>query len=106
MLCTLLQSSQNIFLIADGRDHDNARISVLANDTLDSLNAFHLGHGDVHQYNVSLGTVVLGYGGEAIARFPGNFSAEKLDHFDEILASEYGVVHDQISDGLIGVAPK
>jgi hypothetical protein len=33
--------------------------------------------------------------------FAGHFAAEHLDHFDEILACENGIVHHQVANRLI-----
>ena len=101
MLRTLLQSSENVFLIADGADHDDAGVGVLTHDAFDRFDAFHLRHGDVHEHDVGLGAVELRDGGQAVAGFTGHFPAEHLDHLDEIFAGEYGVVHYKVADGLI-----
>src|SRR6266481_6033097 len=54
MLGALLQSGKNVFLVADGGDHDDARVGMLAHDAVDGFDAFHLGHGDVHEDDVGL----------------------------------------------------
>ena len=64
-----------------------------AHDALGRLDAFHLRHRDVHQHHVRLQTVVLRDGGEAIAGFSGDLSAELLDHLGDVLAREDGIVH-------------
>ena len=74
---------------------------MLANDALDGLDAFHLRHGDVHEHDVGLGAIELRDGCEAIAGFPGDFAAEHLNHLDDVLASEDGVVHHQVANRLI-----
>jgi len=70
-------------------------VGVLANDALDGFNALHLGHGDVHQDDVGFDAVEFGDGGKAVAGFTGNFAAEKLDHFHDVLAREDGIVHHE-----------
>src|ERR1700688_4619181 len=101
MFSAPLQGGQDIFLIAHRGNHDDACVAVLANDALHGFNAFHLRHGDVHQDDIRLGTVELGDGGETVASLARHFPAESLDHFDEVLAREYGVVYHQVADGFI-----
>src|SRR5260370_8881454 len=79
MLGALLQRGQNVFLITDGGDHDDAGVGMLPDDALDGFNALHLGHGDVHENDVGLGAVELGNGREAIPLFPDDSTAEHPD---------------------------
>jgi hypothetical protein len=101
MLGTFLQSGENIFLIADAADHDNASVGMLTHDALDRFNTLHLRHGDVHEYDIGAGAVEFRDGGEAVAGFAGDLAAAHLNHLHEIFAREYGIVHHQIADGLI-----
>src|SRR5205807_8621998 len=101
MLRALLQRGENILLVADRRHHHDARVAVLAHDALDRFDAFHLRHGDVHEHDVRLDAVVFGDGGQPVAGFAGQLAAEHLDHFDEVLAREDGIVHYQVADRLI-----
>jgi hypothetical protein len=89
----LLERGQNVFLVTHRRDHDDTGVAMLANDALDSLNAFHLRHGDVHEHDVRLSAIEFRDGGEAVASFSSDFAAEHLNHLDDVLASEDGVVH-------------
>ncbi len=104
MLGALLQRGQNVFLITDGGDHDDAGVGMLPDDALDGFNALHLGHGDVHENDVGLDAVELGNGREAVARFAGDFTAEDLDHLHDVLAGEDGIVHHEITDRLLVLA--
>ena len=74
---------------------------MLAHDTLDRFDAFHLRHGDVHEHDVGLDAVEFGNGGKAIAGFPSQLAAEHFDHLDEVLAREDGIVHHEVADGLM-----
>src|SRR5882762_3283318 len=100
MFGALLQRGQNVFLIADRGNHDNFGVGILAHDTLDRFNAFHLRHGDVHEHDVRLGAIEFGDGGEAVTGFARDFAAEELHHFNDVLPGEDRIVHHQISDGL------
>src|SRR6266704_536834 len=72
---TLLQRSNDVLLVADGRHHDDARVGVLANDSFSGLDAFHLRHGDIHENDVRLGAIVFGDRGAAVARFSCDLAA-------------------------------
>src|SRR2546423_94340 len=72
----LLQRGDHVLLITDGRDHDDARLRMLAHDALNRLNPFHLGHGDVHEDDVRLGALVFGDRGAAVAGFSGELATE------------------------------
>src|SRR6266849_8164714 len=76
MLGALLQRGKNVFLVADGGDHDDTGVGVLTDDALDGFDAFHLGHGDVHEDDIGLDAVEFSDGSEAITGFTGNLAAE------------------------------
>src|SRR5271157_516415 len=101
VLGALLQRGENVLLIANGRNHDDAGVAMLADDALDGLDALHLRHGDVHEDNIGVGAVELGNGGQTVTGFTRYFAAEELDHLDEVLAGEDRVVHDQVAYGLL-----
>src|SRR5713226_2637182 len=86
MACAPLQRGHDVLLVAHRGDHDNARLGMLPHNFLRGLDAFHLWHGDVHEHDVGAGTLVLGYGGHAVARFAGQLSAECFDHARQVLA--------------------
>src|SRR6516165_6559299 len=65
VLRAFLEGGENVFLVADRRDHDDAGVSMLAHDALDGFDAFHLRHGDVHKNDVRLDAVEFCDGGEA-----------------------------------------
>src|SRR5208337_2199832 len=88
VLRALLQRGENVFLITDGRDHDDAGVAMLADDALDGLDAFHLRHGDVHEDDIGIGAVKLGNGGQTVTGFTRYFAAEELDHLDEVLRAK------------------
>ena len=69
-------------------------------DFFGSLNAFHLRHGDIHEHDVRMGAVELADRGQAISGFGRDLSAKGFDHAGQILAREYGIVHDQVADRL------
>src|SRR5215469_9622379 len=101
MLRAFLERRKNVFLVADGGNHHDARLCVLAYDALDGLDALHLRHGDVHKHDIGLGAVVFRNGRQAVAGFTRYFAAELLNHLDQVLAGEDGVVHHQIADRLL-----
>src|ERR1700683_2341952 len=101
MASALLQSSQNVVLIAHRRDHNDAGLRVISDNALHGLDALHLRHGDVHQHDIWRGTGVFGDGGQAVARLASHRAAKSLDHFGQAFAREDGVVHDQIADRLL-----
>jgi len=78
MLGTLLQSGKNVFLVADGGDHDDARVGVLPHDALNGFDAFHLGHGDVHEDDVGLDAIELGDGGDAVSSLAGDDAGQRF----------------------------
>src|SRR5882724_3334559 len=97
----LLQGSKNIFLVADGRHHHDARLGILAHNALDRFDAFHLRHGNVHQDDIRLRAVLLSDSRQAVTGFAGNVAAEELHHLDDILSREDRVVHNEIADRLV-----
>ena len=101
VLRAFLERRQNVFLVPDRRDHDDARAGVLPHDALHRLDPFHLRHGDVHEHDVRTTPVEFRDGRQAISGFAGHFAAEHLDHFDQILAREDGIVHHQVANRLI-----
>src|SRR5258708_34302858 len=98
MTGALLQCGDNVFLVAHRGNHDNARLRVCPHDALGGLDAFHLGHGDVHQHHVRRGPVIFGDSGAATAALTGDFSAERLHHLGDVLTGEHRVIHHQITD--------
>src|SRR6185437_11002427 len=100
MARSLLQRCEDVVLVADGRDHDNARLGMLADDPLDSFDALHLWQGDVHQDNVRVCARVLGNRCAAVASFACNLAAKCVNHLCQALAREDGVVYYKIADGL------
>src|SRR5262249_5293523 len=98
---TLLQGSDDVLLVSDGGDHYDARLGILSDNPLRSLDAFHLRHGDVHQYQIGMDSLVLCDCGAAVARFAHDFAAERLQHLGEVLAREDRVVDYQISHWLV-----
>ncbi len=101
MLCALLEGRQDILLVPHRRDHDDARVGVLPHNALHRLDPFHLRHGNVHEHDVRSNPVEFRDGRQAIPGFAGHFAAEHLDHFDEILAREDGVVYHKVANRLI-----
>src|SRR5579883_817262 len=101
MLCTLLQSGDHVFLIADGRHHDDARVRIVANDVLNCLDALHLRHGDIHEHEVWPRAVVFGDGGDSVSRLSGYLAAKRVDHLDQVLTREDRVVHYQEPKGTL-----
>src|SRR6185369_3472280 len=96
----LLQRRNDVFLVADRRDHDYASMRMLAHDALGCLDTLHLGHGDVHQDDVGRNPIVFGDGGAAVTGFTGHQAAESLDHARKVLARKNGIVHYQVTDWL------
>src|ERR1700730_3122238 len=96
----LLQSGENIVLIADGRNHDNARVGMFLDDTFDGFNAFHLRHGDIHQHDVRLRASIFGDGSAAITRLADYLSAKGFDHLGKAFSREDGIINDQVTDWL------
>src|SRR5580704_2988369 len=84
----LLQGGENIVLIADGRNHHNARVRMFLDNTLDGFDAFHLWHGDVHENDVGFRASVFGDGGATVARFADHLAAEGLDHLRKTFSRE------------------
>lgn len=101
MASAFLEGRKDVVLIADGRDHDNARLGMLAHDALDGLDALHLRHSDVHKHDVGLGARVFRDGRAAVARLAGDLAAKRVDHLRQILARENRVVNDEIPDRLV-----
>src|SRR5258708_25825995 len=90
MLGALLQSGKNVFLVADGGDHDDSRVGVLPHDALNGFDSFHLGHGDVHDDDVGLDAIELVDGGAAVSRLAGDDAAQSFDHLPDVPALEDG----------------
>src|SRR5712692_4244290 len=88
-----LQCCHDVLLVAHRGHHDYARLRMLPHNFLGGLNPFHLWHGDVHEHDVGTGTLVLGYGVHAVARFASQLSAECFDHTGQVLAGEDGIIH-------------
>src|SRR2546423_4165858 len=97
----LLERRENVLLVTDGGDHDNTGVRMLTHDSLDSLDAFHLRHGDIHEHDVRRSALELGDSGEAVTGFTGDFSTKELDHLDDVLAREDGIIHDEIANGFV-----
>jgi hypothetical protein len=95
-----LQSGHDVLLVSHRGDHDDAGFGVLADDALGGLDAFHLGHGDVHEHDVGTGALILGDGGAAVASLARDLSAEGLDHLGEVAPREDGVIDDQEAERL------
>src|SRR5437899_8122850 len=95
-----LERGHDVLLVAHRGHHDDARLGMLAHNLLGGLNPLHLGHGNVHEHDVGTGTLVLGYGCHAVARFASQLSAECVDHAGQVFASEDGIIHYQVADRL------
>ena len=98
MARAFLQGRDDVLLVANRRDHDDARIRALADNALSGLDAFHLRHGDVHQHDVGLSAAVLGDCGATVASLTGHLTAEGLDHLCQVLACKNRVVNDQVTN--------
>src|SRR5262249_8715220 len=96
-----LQRRENVVLVADRRNHNDARFGMLLDDALDRFDAFHLRHGDVHEDNVRLDASVLRDSCAAVSCFASERAAERLHHFGEAFSREDRVVYDEIADGLV-----
>src|SRR5271165_4179158 len=83
-----LQGGHDVLLIPDGGHHDDARFRALLHDLLGSFDPLHLGHGDIHQYDVRLQALIFGYGSHAISGFTRDLAPECFDHPGQILACE------------------
>ena len=72
---------------------------MLPHDALNGFDAFHLRHGDVHEDDVGFGALVLSNCGAAVAGFPGELSAKRLEQLHNVFSREYRVVNDQVANG-------
>src|SRR4029077_3487137 len=106
MARTLLECGQNVVLVTDRRDHDDASVRMLLDDALDSLDAFHLRHGDVHEDDVGIGAGVFGDGSAAVPGFADDLAAERFDHLRETLTCKDRVVNDQVASRLVVFLPR
>src|SRR2546427_8279146 len=104
MARTPLQRRHDVLLVAHRGHHDDARLGMLPHNLLGGLDAFHLWHGDVHEHDVRAGTLVLCYGGHAVARFTSHLSAECFDHAGQVFAGEDGIIHHEIPHRLTVLA--
>src|SRR6266567_4291027 len=100
MACSPLQRRDNVFLVADRGNHDDACFRMLLHNPFGSLDAFHLRHGDVHEHDVRMRAVELADGSQAVAGFSRHLPAEGFDHAGKILTGKHGVVHNQVADRL------
>src|SRR5215469_8817916 len=105
MTRSALQRRHDVLLVAHGRDHHHARFRIFLYDFFRRLNAFHLRHGDVHEHDVGLQAVIFADGGETVSGFARHLPAKTLDDAAQVLASEYGVVDDQVLHRLTILAP-
>src|SRR5262249_6529943 len=95
MTRSALQRRDDVLLVSDRGDHDDAGFRMRLDDAFGRLDAFHLRHGDVHEHDVRMRAVELADGSEAVPGFGCHLPAERFDHAGEILAGKYGVVDYQ-----------
>src|SRR5579864_981155 len=89
-----LQRGDNVLLISNRGDHDNARFRMLLDDPFGRFDPFHLRHGNVHEHDVRMCAVELADSGQAVAGFSRHLPAERFDHAGQVLTCKYGIVHD------------
>src|SRR5215471_4236650 len=58
-----LQRRNDVFLITDRGHHYDARFRMRLHNPFCGLDTFHLRHGDIHEHDVGMGTVIFGDGG-------------------------------------------
>src|SRR5580704_14577422 len=95
-----LQGGHDVFLVADRRDHDHARIRMLLHDALGRFDPFHLRHGDIHEHDVRMRAVVFADCSQAVAGLGRHLPAEGFDHASQVLTGENRVVYDQVANRL------
>src|SRR5271155_1987558 len=69
-------------------------------DLLGGLDALHLRHGDIHQYDVGMRALEFADRSQPVTGLGRHLPAETFNHAGEILAREHGIVHDQVADRL------
>src|SRR5579872_2215421 len=100
MASSPLQRGDDVLLISDRGDHDDARFGMLLDDPFGGFDAFHLRHGDVHEHDVRMRAVELADGSQTVAGFSCHLPAERFDHAGQVLTGKHGVIHDQITHRL------
>src|SRR5215471_15638586 len=95
-----LQRGDDVLLVSDRGDHDDARFGMLLDDAFGGLDAFHLRHGDVHEHDVGMRAVELADGSQAVTGFGRHLPAEGFNHAGEIFPGEHGVIYDEITHRL------
>jgi len=73
---------------------------VLLDNLLRSLDAFHLGHGDIHQDDIWFEAIIFGDRSFAVAGFTDQLAPKGFNNAGQVFSCKDRVVHYQVADRL------